>query len=218
MQPPVSCETYFADSNGLGIFQASGPLFERQQGDRFLDTVDATVSSPGSGYRAAMRIREAEQRDLDALGRLGAMLMQAHFAFDRHRFLEPAGDSERGYASFLGGVLDDPDGCIFVAESDEGIAGYVYVALEPLSWKELRGPAGFIHDLAVGGEWRRSGAGTMLLEAALTWLRERGSPRAILWTAASNTAAHSLFQRSGFRDTMVEMTLELPPAAAMPSS
>jgi ribosomal protein S18 acetylase RimI-like enzyme len=157
----------------------------------------------------AITIRRAERRDLPSLGPLGAMLMRTHYAFDRQRFLPPGDSAESGYAWFLGTVLDDPDGCIFVAEEEDAIAGYVYAALEPLSWKELRGPAGFIHDVAVREEARRTGVAAQLLETAIDWLRERGAPRVILWTAAPNAAAQSLFRRVGFRDTMIEMTLEL---------
>lgn len=135
--------------------------------------------------------------------------MRTHYAFDAQRFLAPGSGTEHGYASFLGSVIDSPDDCVFVAEQDGTIRGYVFAALEPLSWKELRGPAGFIHDLAVVDEARRSGIGTKLMDAALGWLREHGAPRVILWTAAPNETAHKLFRRLGFRDTMVEMTLEL---------
>lgn len=154
-------------------------------------------------------IRKAEQRDLEALGRLGAMLMRTHYEFDPHRFLAPGRDASSGYASFLGHVLSSSDACIFVAEVDGAVAGYIYVALEPLSWKELRGPAGFIHDVAVTEEARRAGRGTALMRAAIAWLRERGAPRVILWTAASNETAQALFRGLGFRETMREMTLEL---------
>lgn len=154
-------------------------------------------------------VRKAERRDLESLGRLGAMLMRTHYAFDSHRFLEPGGEAEDGYASFLGSVLDSPDGCLFVAEQNGAVAGYVYAALEPLSWKELRGPAGFIHDVAVSDEARHSGLATKLIETAVDWLRERGAPRVVLWTAAPNEIAHRLFGRLGFRDTMIEMTMEL---------
>ena len=154
-------------------------------------------------------IRKAERRDLEAVGRLGAMLMRTHYAFDPQRFLAPGESAESGYAWFLGSVLDSPDGCVLVAEEDGEIAGYVYVALEPLSWKELRGPAGFVHDVAVREESRRSGIAIMLMRAAIDWLRERGAPRVILWTAAPNEAAQRLFRTLGFRDTMVEMTMEL---------
>lgn len=154
-------------------------------------------------------IRRAEQRDLPALGRLGAMLMRTHYAFDRRRFLPPGESAESGYAWFLGSVMDAPDGCVFVAEEDGEVAGYVYVALEPLSWKELRGPAGFIHDVAVREEKRGAGVARQLLAAAIDWLRERDAPRVILWTAAPNEAAQRLFRTFGFRNTMLEMTLEL---------
>lgn len=157
----------------------------------------------------AVTVRNAERQDLDSLGRLGAMLMRTHYAFDRQRFLAPGEGAESGYASFLGSVLESPDGCLFVADRDGAIVGYVYAELEPMSWKELRGPAGFIHDLAVADEARQSGVGTKLMQVALDWLRGRGAPRVVLWTAASNETAHALFRRLGFRDTMVEMTMEL---------
>ncbi len=154
-------------------------------------------------------IRKAESRDLDSLGRLGVMLMRTHYGFDQQRFLGPREGSERGYAAFLGGVLDSPDDCVFVAEENGTIRGYVYAGLEPMSWKELRGPSGFIHDVAVVEEARRTGIATKLLDAAIEWLRAHGAPRVILWTAASNTPAQTLFRRLGFRDTMIEMTMEL---------
>ena len=137
------------------------------------------------------------------------MLMRTHHAFDSRRFLAPTEGSESGYASFLGRALDSPDDCVFVAERDGDIVGYVFAALEPLSWKELRGPAGFVHDIVVADEARRSGVGTKLMQTAIDWLRERDAPRVILWSAAPNEGAQALFRRMGFRDTMVEMTLEL---------
>lgn len=160
-----------------------------------------------------LNIRRAEQRDLRAVGSLGALLMETHYAFDPDRFLAAGEGAARGYASFLGSVLDSPDAVVFVAEEEGEVTGYVYAALEPLSWKELRGPAGFIHDVAVRESARRSGVATRLLEAAVAWLRERGAPRVILWTAAPNAAAQTLFRRLGFRDTMLEMTMELGSAA-----
>jgi GNAT superfamily N-acetyltransferase len=156
-----------------------------------------------------MNIRRAERRDLQALGTLGATLMATHYAFDPQRFLAAGEDAAGGYASFLGNVIDEPHSCIFVAEDEGGVAGYVFAALEPLSWKELRGPAGFIHDVVVREEARRTGVATHLLNAAVEWLREREAPRVILWTAAPNAAAHDLFRRLGFRETMMEMTMEL---------
>jgi ribosomal protein S18 acetylase RimI-like enzyme len=156
-----------------------------------------------------MNIRPAERRDVEALGHLGVILMETLYAFDRLRFLAAGPGSARGYASFLGGALENPDACVFVAEEEGAVIGYVYATLEPLSWTELRGPAGFIHDVAVREESRRSGVATRLLQTAAEWLREHGAPRVILWTAARNEAAQRLFRKLGFRDTAVEMTMEL---------
>jgi ribosomal protein S18 acetylase RimI-like enzyme len=157
----------------------------------------------------AVVVRKAEPRDFDALGRLGAMLMRMHYTFDKQRFLEPHPGVERGYGSFLESFIDSADNRVFVAEENGDVIGYVYAALEPMSWKELRGPAGFIHDIAVTEGSRRAGVGTKLMQTAIDWLRERGAPRVLLGTAAQNQIAHALFRKLGFRDTMIEMTMEL---------
>jgi ribosomal protein S18 acetylase RimI-like enzyme len=78
-----------------------------------------------------------------------------------------------------------------------------------MSWRELRGPAGFIHDIVVDESARQTGVARALLSAAIDWLREQGAPRVMLWTATQNDRAQRLFEAAGFRRTMVEMTLEL---------
>jgi ribosomal protein S18 acetylase RimI-like enzyme len=154
-------------------------------------------------------IRRAQESDLSTLGKLGTLLAQTHFDFDSRRFRLAGAASPEGYAQFLRGQMKHADAAIFVAEQDGAVVGYVFAELEPLSWKELREAAGFIHDLAVDVTHRRSGAGAALMEAAEDWLRERGAPRVILWTAHQNAAAQQLFSRLGFKRTMVEMTREL---------
>ena len=157
----------------------------------------------------ATTIRPAELRDLTSLGMLGASLMRTHFEFDRQRFLSPDEGAEAGYGQFLGSQLGDDDTVVMVAEVDGEVAGYVYAGVEPLSWKELRDEAGFVHDLLVSDQARNSGVGQQLLDAAIAWLRQRGLPRVVLWTAARNDGARRLFERRGFRPTMIELTLEL---------
>ena len=154
-------------------------------------------------------VRRAEERDLDAVGRLGARLLRDHHEFDRLRFMAPRGNTEAGYAWFLGTQLQRDDAVVFVAEREGQVVGYVYAGIEPQSWKELRDEAGFIHDVYVDEPARRCGVATALLEAAAAWLAGRGMPRIVLWTAAPNEAARSLFERRGFRHTMTEMTKEL---------
>jgi ribosomal protein S18 acetylase RimI-like enzyme len=154
-------------------------------------------------------IRRATRGDLPALGRLGAMLLRTHYAFDPQRFMAPGTDPEGGYAWFLGTQLRDEDVVVFVAERSGEVVGYAYAGLEPQSWKELREAAGFVHDVAVETAARRHGVAELLMQAAVDWLRERGAPRVMLWTAEPNAGAQRLFERLGFRRTMVEMTKEL---------
>ena len=158
----------------------------------------------------AVVVRRATPEDLPALGRLGALLLRIHSEFDPQRFITLAGGADEGYARFLGGQLRHDDVAVFVAERQPGeVIGYVYVGLEPRSWKELRDAAGFIHDIVVDPSARGSGVAPLLLEAAFDWLRSRGAPRVILWTAEPNMPAQRLFAKEGFRRTMVEMTKEL---------
>lgn len=156
-----------------------------------------------------MVIRKATRDDRDALGRLGALLMDVHYNFDRRRFLDPGEEASPGYARYLLSQLDDPASAIFVAEVDGVVAGYCYCVIEPMSWKELRDEAGFISDLALEPSVRRRGAGRALVQAAIEWFRERNMARVMLWTSTRNDAARDLFLSAGFRPTMTEMTMNL---------
>jgi GNAT superfamily N-acetyltransferase len=156
-----------------------------------------------------MAIRRATRADLPALGRLGALLLRTHFDFDPMRFMAPGGTPDEGYAWFLGTQIRAEDVVVLVAEQQGAVIGYVYAGLEPQSWKELREACGFIHDIVVDERGRRSGVATLLIESAVQWLRERGAPRVMLWTATGNEPAQRLFTQLGFRPTMVEMTREL---------
>src|SRR5262245_7868080 len=159
---------------------------------------------------ANMTIRPATRDDLPALGRLGALLMRVHYRFDQQRFLAPGDRAEEGYAWFLGEQLkDDVNVVVLVAEQQGDVLGYVYAGLGPISWKELRDACGFIHDIVVDERGRRTGVGTLLLDAAIAWLKEHGAPRVVLWTAEKNDSAQHFFARAGFRRTMIEMTREL---------
>ena len=165
--------------------------------------------SSTSSSRDGVIIRRATAADLPAVGALGASLIRTHYAFDPMRFMAPPADPEAGYAWFLGRQLNEEDVGVFVAERSGSVIGYVYAALEPQSWKELRDAAGFIHDVVVAPEAQRHGVASALVDAACEWFRSVGAPRVMLWTAEKNERAQQLFARLGFRKTMVEMTREL---------
>jgi ribosomal protein S18 acetylase RimI-like enzyme len=114
-----------------------------------------------------------------------------------------------GYGSFLGTQLDEPTIVVLVAERDGEVLGYTYAGVEGTDYMSLRGPAGVLHDIVVDPAHRRNGVGRMLLDATLEALKGRGAPRVVLSTAEQNHSAQRLFDRAGFRRTMIEMTREL---------
>ena len=152
-------------------------------------------------------IRPATKSDLVALGRLGAALMRQHHASDPRRFIL-TDRPEEGYGRFLVSQLANPDFLVRVAERENEVLGYVLAGLEPTSWRDLRGPCGFIHDVYVHESARRQGIGQSLLRAAIAWAHSRGMTQVVLWSKSGNDAAQRLFAKLGFRKTMIEMTLD----------
>jgi len=146
---------------------------------------------------------------MPAVGRLGALLVREHHDFDPERFIAATSGTEKGYGSFLGTQLEEPHIVILVAERDGKVIGYTYAGVEGPNYMELRGPAGMLYDIVVDPAHRRQGVGRMLLDATLEALKARGAPRVVLEAAERNPSAQRLFDRAGFRRTMIEMTREL---------
>ncbi|HEX7019990.1 MAG TPA: GNAT family N-acetyltransferase [Gemmatimonadaceae bacterium] len=154
-------------------------------------------------------IRRAVRGDLPTIGRLGALMVKTHHEFDPKRFMAATPDTEREYASFLGTQLDEAKVVVLVAERDDEVVGYSYAGVEGTDYMSLRGPAGIVYDIIVDPAHRGQGSGRMLLDATIEELRARGAPRVMLSTAERNETAQRLFERAGFRRTMIEMTREL---------
>jgi ribosomal protein S18 acetylase RimI-like enzyme len=146
---------------------------------------------------------------MPAIGRLGALLVRTHHDFDPKRFIAATPRTESGYGSFLGTQLDAPNIVILAAERDGEVIGYTYAGVEDTDYMSLRGPAGVLYDIVVDPAHRGQGVGRMLLDATLEALKARGAPRVVLSTAERNAPAQHLFERAGFRRTMIEMTREL---------
>ena len=156
-------------------------------------------------------IRPAAASDEEALGRLGAALMRQHHASDPRRFIL-TNRPEAGYGRFLISQLADPDCIVLVAERASEVVGYVFAGIEPTSWRDLRGPCGFIHDVYVHEAARLQGTGRRLVRAAIAWVHSRGMSQVVLWSKSGNEAAQHLFAGLGFRPTMIEMALDQEPS------
>jgi ribosomal protein S18 acetylase RimI-like enzyme len=158
---------------------------------------------------AGITVRPARAGDMRTVGRLGALLVRVHHDFDPQRFMAASAQTEHGYGAFLGTQLDDPDVIVLVAERNGEVVGYTYAGVEGTDYMSLRGPAGVLYDIVVDPVHREHGVGRKLLDATLTELAAKGSPRVVLSTAERNATAQRLFEHAGFRRTMIEMTREL---------
>ena len=146
--------------------------------------------------------------DLTAVGRLATLLVELHHTLDPQRFIPATPQTPEGYSRYLGSQLGREGVVLMVADRDGGVLGYVYAGLEGFDYMALRGPAGAIYDVVVHPEHRGQGIGRRLLDAAIATLEAAGAPRVLLSTANLNESAQRLFERAGFRRTMIEMTRE----------
>jgi ribosomal protein S18 acetylase RimI-like enzyme len=152
-------------------------------------------------------LRPARRDDLPAVARLAAALVRLHHAFDARRFFLPE-RVEEGYAWWFGREIDREEVVLLVAVRGGAVVGYAYGRLEERDWNQLLDACGALHDVWVEEAERRHGVASRLVEAAVAALTAKGAPRVVLHTAAGNAAAQALFERLGFRGTMVEMTRE----------
>lgn len=155
---------------------------------------------------SSVTVRAARPDDESAIGRLGALLVTEHHEFDADRFIAPVPQLRERYGRFLVSQIGRPGMLVFVAERGGTIVGYAYAGMEGNDYMALRGPAGVLYDLVVDPSHRRQGIGSALLDVALEGLRKVGAPRVVLFTAEKNEVAKAMFDRAGFRRTMIEMT------------
>jgi molybdenum cofactor synthesis domain-containing protein len=153
-------------------------------------------------------VRDARTDDLDAAARLAAKLVRYHQRLDPARYLD-ADDLEQGYRRWFAKELTQPERVVLlVAERAGAIVGYAYGRLEGADWNLLLAEHGALHDVWVEPEARRGGVATRLVRETCKRLTRLGAPRVLLHSAWQNSEAHALFERLGFRRTMVEMTRE----------
>jgi len=146
-------------------------------------------------------IRPAAPGDLEAMGRLGALLVRVHHELDPDRFIAATPQTAHGYGSFLGTQLKETNIVLLVAERDGQVVGYTYAGVEGYDYMSLRGPAGVLYDIVVDPAHRGQGVGRMLLDATLARISHRagclwgaGSPERGVWCTATPFSPPSLAQ------------------------
>jgi ribosomal protein S18 acetylase RimI-like enzyme len=153
----------------------------------------------------SISVRRATSADLGAAAELAGRLVRQHHEVDPGRFFLPEG-VEQGYVAWFRQELARREAVILVAVAEAGVVGYAYGTIEGRDWNLLLDRHGAIHDIFVADGARRSGTGLLLMQAIIAELEGLGAPRIVLSTMVGNEKAQRLFERAGFRRTMLEMT------------
>jgi GNAT superfamily N-acetyltransferase len=152
-------------------------------------------------------IRRARAGDEKKVAELLLKLVEQHVDYDPERFSNFV--TLHGAAEFYKSRFDVQDAAVLVAEVEDRIVGFAYIEFEKLDYESLLENAAWLHDIFVERGERSDGVGKRLLEAARNAASELGAGKLLLTVAAKNDVAQDFFEKAGFRQTMLEMTLNL---------
>lgn len=133
-------------------------------------------------------IRQAREEEADAL------IAMYEWLFVAPGHLPPQWDPDRARAA-LAEAMQSADSTVLVAETPEGLAGFVTAYLELNSVRY--GRRVWVEDLAVDPTARSRGIGNALLDAAKTWALGRGATHLELDTGLARTDAQRFYDRQG---------------------
>ena len=155
-----------------------------------------------------MTVREARLIDLDRLVGLWRVLMQHHIGFDSHLFQTEV-HAPSTYRAWLRRKLDEPDAMILVAESEQGIIGFVLAKAGQRAPVFTVREVGMVYDLIVDPSCRREGVGRALFDAVKAGFRAKGISHITVNYAPLNEGASRFWSGMGFKPLLVEAYLEI---------
>lgn len=159
-----------------------------------------------------MLIRAAAIADVPAVLPMVAKICALHQVWDeaKYGFLP---NPEQRYRSWLKGQVKNSSSVFLVVEVEPSssplLGGFLIATTEAEIPIYRIQNYGFIHDLWVEPDYRRSGVARQLVERAIAEFRHMGIEQIRLEVAAVNEAARRLFQTCGFRVSSTEMLIEL---------
>lgn len=155
----------------------------------------------------AVIIRRATKTDAKRVAEFALRLFAQHHEYDARRFAEIS--SVEAAKRFYGGQTEAADAAVLVAEIENKIVGFAYLQYEAMDYANLLENAVWLHDIYIDEAGRKLGAGKLLIEKSIETAKELGGDKLMLSVAAKNTFAREFFDRRGFRETMVEMMVDL---------
>jgi ribosomal protein S18 acetylase RimI-like enzyme len=156
-----------------------------------------------------MHIRPATPDDVPAVLPMVAQLAQLHESWDAQRY-DYRPDTAAMYDQWLRGHANDANSVFLVAQREQRLAGFLIATIDETIRIYRRRRIGFIHDVWVEPDYRNEGIARQMTMLAIERFRQMGIGQIRLETATANEAARKLFRSCGFRDSSVEMLVQIP--------
>jgi len=106
---------------------------------------------------------------------------------------------EAAQRSFEDLIKSPERGCVWILESDAGVAGFVVLTF--MYAMEYGGLRGFVDDFFVRPSFRKQGLGALALAHVKAHCLARGVRALFVQTGPDNGPAQRVYKRAGFKDT-----------------
>ncbi len=155
-------------------------------------------------------VRAATRNDLPEMLHLWREMMDFHAAVEPRFRPLPVPDGEAAWTRHLDGrVWDAENWCVLVAERDGQLVGQIVGVLQEAIPVFEAGRYGYVTDIVVAPEMRRSGVGQALFAALEDWFRQRGASHLQLQVAHHNAASQAFWRAMGCIDYMDTLWYDL---------
>lgn len=141
-----------------------------------------------------MIIREALLKDIGLVEELGKRLNEYHLGLDEYYKLKPKIEPRKHYEK----LIKSKNSALIVAEENQRIVGFAAGNIHrrtPIFEVEMRG---WITDVFVLEEYRRSGVGSILMEAMFSWFDRNDVLFVELAVDARNMVGIDFWEALGF--------------------
>jgi ribosomal protein S18 acetylase RimI-like enzyme len=160
----------------------------------------ATV--PSKALLKSLKIRHAEERDLQEIVKLSEMLGRDESTMDS--MISPLPSQFQSPSWILKNIKGE-NTVVFVAETEGKIVGYSLGWVnQPWAYKKKRG---YICDCFVEKSYRRRGIGKALVKAMIDWFKEKGVECIEADVYSSNIPSLILFRKFGFEEVFKRLRL-----------
>ena len=153
-----------------------------------------------------VRNRLAKVDDFPSIISVWTEAMDVHAKLDPRFPLSP--DASKAMTSYLGEVLADENGFLFVAEANGRIIAYCLAGIASYPPVFAKRTYGYINDLMVSADHRRKGVGTALFRSTAAAIQAKGIHVLEVSHVPENPMASSFWRKLGFKSRLETLRLD----------